>query len=94
MFHKVLRLTLVSLVVCFACCAHRVVALEATNLIPTPGFKGSPDTIGLPAGWHRGSDKIPRVEPSRIYICQVSGYPGRLLATEGGRTARAGSGAN
>jgi len=86
-FHQALRLTLVSLVVCLACCAHRVGAIEATNLIPKPGFEGSQDTIGLPEGWHRGSYKIPGVEPSRVYFFRVAGYPGKLLAMEGDPTA-------
>ena len=83
-FHKALRLPLVSLLVCLACFAHRVGAIEATNLIPNPGFEGSQDTIGLPEGWHRGSDKIPGVEPSRVYFSRGAGYPGKLLAMEGG----------
>lgn len=93
MFHKVLRLTLVSLVVCLACFAHRVGALEATNLMPNPGFEGSQDTIDLPEGRHRGSDKIPGVEPSRVYFCRVTGHPGSSWPSKGGRTGMGGSGA-
>ena len=59
-------------------------AKEATNLIPNPGFEISQDAPDLPEGWQRDIRKIPGVEPSKVYFCRVTGYPGKLLAIEGG----------
>ncbi|MCL4501559.1 MAG: hypothetical protein M1438_06840 [Deltaproteobacteria bacterium] len=54
------------------------------NLIPNPEFRAIDPDSGLPKGWHQESRTIPGVEPSRVYFCQVTGHPGKLLAIEGG----------
>jgi hypothetical protein len=82
-FPKGFRLPLVTIAVWVACFPHLARAQEAANLTPNPAFAGSQDPTGLPDGWHRDARKIPGVEPSRVYLCRVTGYPGKLLAMEG-----------
>jgi hypothetical protein len=83
-FEKVSRVTLIILGVWLAFFANRASAKEATNLIPNPGFFGFQDATGLPNGWQREIRKIAGVKPSKVYLCRVTGYPGKLLAIEGG----------
>ena len=75
---------MVSILVWWACVPNLAGAREAANLIPNPGFEISRDAPELPEGWHRDIRKIPGVEPSKVYFCRVTGYPGKLLAIEGG----------
>ena len=84
MFSKSIRLTLFTIVVWVACFPNFALAKEAPNLIPNPAFEISQDAPDLPEGWQRDIRKIPGVEPSKVYFCRVTGYPGKLLAIEGG----------
>ncbi|MDD5641700.1 MAG: hypothetical protein PHX53_08630 [Syntrophales bacterium] len=54
------------------------------NLVPNPEFKGSQEGNKLPEAWHRETQKVPGLTPSRVYPCNVTGHPGKLLAIEGG----------
>jgi hypothetical protein len=53
------------------------------NLVPNPEFKGLEESA-LPIGWHQPLQKIPGVEPSRVFPCRVIGHLGKLLALVGG----------
>jgi hypothetical protein len=54
------------------------------NLVPNPDFADLNEQTGLPAGWRHPPRHIPGVVPGKVYFCRVAGYPGRLLALEGG----------
>ncbi|MFZ5453725.1 MAG: hypothetical protein ACOZF2_17865 [Thermodesulfobacteriota bacterium] len=54
------------------------------NLVPNPEFRGTGQGSGIPEKWRRDALTIPGVTPSRLYICSVTGHPGKLLAIEGG----------
>jgi hypothetical protein len=81
---KSIRLALFTIVVWVACFPKFALAKEAPNLIPNLALEISQDAPDLPEGWHRGIRKIPGVAPSKVYFCRVTGYPGKLLAIEGG----------
>ncbi len=55
------------------------------NLIPNPGFRKERGERDLPAGWHQESLKVPGVEPSRVFISQISGHPENFLTLVGGQ---------
>jgi hypothetical protein len=58
------------------------------NLVPNPQFANIVRDTGLPHGWQRSALKIPGLEASSLFICQVSGHPGRFLALQGGQDRR------
>lgn len=84
MFSKSIRLALFTIVVWVACFPKFAPAQEAPNLIPNPAFEISQDAPDLPDGWQRDIRKVPGVAHSKMYFCRVTGYPGKLLAIEGG----------
>lgn len=54
------------------------------NLVPNPGFKLARKSDQVPAGWHRRSSLIPGIKQSQVFLTQIPGYPGTMLAISGG----------
>lgn len=54
------------------------------NLVPNPEFRGIGKGSGVPESWHRDTVTTPGVAPSRVFPCNVTGHPGKMLALVGG----------